>query len=271
MAIKRVVSVDFWTDEKVMDMFSAEDKYFMLYLLTNPHTTQLGIYKFNCKLAGFELGLSIETVKVLLDRFENKYHLIRYSATTQEIAIKNYLRHSVITGGTPVYDLLNKEIGQVKNKDLVHYVFSWLQKQEKLNLTVLKVVNEYFNNNNNNNNNDNEKSYNLSGNDSSDDSFLPKKIKSSRHKYGSYQNVLLSDEELKKLQTEFPSNWEEWIERVSEYVASKGKGYKDYLATIRSWARREKTKGGVTSGTHQRTTSALGKAKGNFDDLRNLI
>ena len=102
MAIKRIVSVDFWTDEKVMDMFSAEDKYFMLYLLTNPHTTQLGIYKFNCKLAGFELGLSIETVKVLLDRFENKYHLVRYSATTQEIAIKNYLRHSVITGGTPV-------------------------------------------------------------------------------------------------------------------------------------------------------------------------
>ena len=89
MAIKRIVSVDFWTDDKVMDMFSAEDKYFMLYLLTNPHTTQLGIYKFNCKLAGFELGLSIETVKVLLDRFENKYHLVRYSNTTQEIAIKN--------------------------------------------------------------------------------------------------------------------------------------------------------------------------------------
>ncbi len=93
---------------------------------------------------------------------------------------------------------------------------------------------------------------------------------SSRHKYGSYQNVLLSKEELKKLQTEFPSDWEEWIERVSEYVASKGKGYKDYLATIRSWARREK-KGGVVSGTHQRTTNALAKAKGTFDDLRNLI
>lgn len=172
MAIKRVVSVDFWTDGNVMDMFSAEDKYFMLYLLTNPHTTQLGIYKFNCKLAAFELGLSVETVKVVLDRFENKYHLLRYSASTQEIAIKNYLRHSVITGGKPVKDLLAKELGQVKNKDLVHYVFSWLKKQEKLNATVLEVVNDYFNENDNDNENDNEneKSYPLSFNDSLDDS-----------------------------------------------------------------------------------------------------
>ena len=239
MAIKRIVSVDFWTDEKVMDMFSAEDKYFMLYLLTNPHTTQLGIYKFNCKLAGFELGLSVETVKVLLDRFENKYHLVRYSATTQEIAIKNYLRHSVITGGTPVYDLLNKEIGQVKNKDLIHYVFGWLRKQDKLNLTVLKVVNDYFNDNENDN--ENEKSYNLSGNDLSNDSSLPQKTKTIRYKYGQYKNVLLSDEEFEKLKSEFPYDWVSWVERLSEYVASTGKKYKNHLATIRTWARRDKT------------------------------
>ena len=44
MGIKRVVDVDFWNDEKVMDLFTPEDKLFFLYLLTNPHTTQLGIY-----------------------------------------------------------------------------------------------------------------------------------------------------------------------------------------------------------------------------------
>ena len=69
-----------------------------------------------------------------------------------------------------------------------------------------------------------------------------KKEKPQRHKYGQYNNVLLSDEELKKLKDEFPSDWQERIERVSEYCASKGKTYKDYLATIRSWARKDKSR-----------------------------
>lgn len=61
-----------------------------------------------------------------------------------------------------------------------------------------------------------------------------------RHKHGQYNNVLLSDDELKKLKDEFPSDWQERIERVSEYCASKGVTYKNYLATIRAWARKDK-------------------------------
>lgn len=64
---------------------------------------------------------------------------------------------------------------------------------------------------------------------------LPKKTK---HKYGQYENVLLTDEDLEKLKIEF-SDWSERIERLSEYMASKGKAYKNHLATIRSWSRRE--------------------------------
>ena len=60
-----------------------------------------------------------------------------------------------------------------------------------------------------------------------------------RHKYGAYYNVLLSDEELLKLKTEFPSDWQSRIERLSEYMASTGRSYKSHLATIRSWSRRE--------------------------------
>ena len=69
-----------------------------------------------------------------------------------------------------------------------------------------------------------------------------KKEKPQRHKYGQYKNVLLSDDEFEKLKTEFPEDWEERIERVSEYCASKGATYKNYLATIRNWARNETKK-----------------------------
>ena len=68
---------------------------------------------------------------------------------------------------------------------------------------------------------------------------INKKEKPQKHKYGQYQNVLLSDDELEKLKTEFPVDWEERIERVSEYCASKGATYKNYLATIRNWAKRD--------------------------------
>lgn len=63
--------------------------------------------------------------------------------------------------------------------------------------------------------------------------------KPSRHKYGMYENVLLTDEEYQKLTEEFPHDYTERIERLSEYIASTGKKYKSHLATIRSWARKD--------------------------------
>ena len=63
---------------------------------------------------------------------------------------------------------------------------------------------------------------------------------SSRHRYGAYHNVLFSDEEMETLKTEFPDDYEERIESLSEYMASTGKTYKNHLATIRSWSRRER-------------------------------
>lgn len=63
-----------------------------------------------------------------------------------------------------------------------------------------------------------------------------------KHKYGSYMNVLLSDDDYEKLKVEFPTDYNDRIERLSEYIASSGKKYKSHLATIRAWARKEKEK-----------------------------
>lgn len=142
MGIKRIVDTSFWTDGKVED-FSPEDKYFMLFLMTNPNTTQLGIYEFSIKNAAYHLGYSREAVSVLLDRFESVYGLIIYSPETKEIAIKNYLRHSIVKGGAPVRDCLVKEIKNVKDQRLITKVFSHLKKYEGLNDTVRRVIDEY--------------------------------------------------------------------------------------------------------------------------------
>lgn len=63
--------------------------------------------------------------------------------------------------------------------------------------------------------------------------------KPTRHKYGLYEQVLLSDEDYEKLKAEFPHDYSERIARLDEYIASTGKKYKNHLATIRSWARKD--------------------------------
>ena len=72
-----------------------------------------------------------------------------------------------------------------------------------------------------------------------EDSIEAAPPKSTRHKYGLYENVLLTDEEYEKLQEEFPTDYSDRIERLSEYMASTGKKYKNFLATIRNWAKKD--------------------------------
>ena len=96
--------------------------------------------------------------------------------------------------------------------------------------------------------------------------------KEPRHKYGTYNNVFLSDTDLEKLKTEFP-DWQERIERLSEYIASTGKSYKNHLATIRSWARKDSNRQAVKS---YGTRTAAEKNKGfcfnqNEDSLDDLF
>jgi len=189
MGIKRIVDTSFWTDPGTDD-FTPEDKYFMLYILTNPSTTQLGIYEISAKHAAFQMGYSKEAVRNLLDRFENKYGIIIYSEETNEIAIKNFLRHSIIKGGAPVRDCLIKELKKVKNKDLIAKVFLHIKGDEKLNETVKSIIAEYEEkngvlyycndkqndkenekDNDNENENDNEVSYPDSYNESLNDTF----------------------------------------------------------------------------------------------------
>lgn len=186
MSVKRVVDTSFWSDDKVIDNFSPEDKLFMLYLLTNPHTTQLGVYTLSRKQAAFEIGWSVETIGTLLDRFERVYKIIKCSPETNEIAIVNFLRYSIIAGGKPVADLLQKEIMQVKDKSLLVYVAKRVLQFKNINATVKEVCekillkekestkekeeNQNQNQNQNDNDNDNDKSYPKSYHDSYNDS-----------------------------------------------------------------------------------------------------
>ena len=59
-----------------------------------------------------------------------------------------------------------------------------------------------------------------------------------KRKYGTFENVLLTDDEYEKLKDRF-NDYEEKIERLSSYIASKGAKYKSHYATILNWARQD--------------------------------
>ncbi|RHU66260.1 replication protein [Ruminococcaceae bacterium TF06-43] len=65
--------------------------------------------------------------------------------------------------------------------------------------------------------------------------------------YGRYQNVFLTDEEMADLQASFPTVWGQYIEKLSEYMASTGKRYQSHAATIRRWAGEDAKKAALPS------------------------
>ena len=60
--------------------------------------------------------------------------------------------------------------------------------------------------------------------------------------YGQYLNVFLTDAELAELQSELPTLWQTYVDRLSLYMASTGKQYASHAATICRWAAEDSQK-----------------------------
>ncbi len=94
MAIYRSIHTTFWTDTKIADEFSPEDKYFMLYCLTNPYTNIIGCYEISIRQIANDMGYSRDAVESLLKRFKEHYKIIDYDFETKELFIKNWYKYN---------------------------------------------------------------------------------------------------------------------------------------------------------------------------------
>nr|UVX73251.1 MAG: Replication initiator protein A (RepA) N-terminus [Bacteriophage sp.] len=68
-----------------------------------------------------------------------------------------------------------------------------------------------------------------------------------RHRLGEFGHVLLSDEDVAKLDEQFPGFWRDYITRVDEYCEQSGKRYRNYRLTISKWIRKDQQAGSVKS------------------------
>ena len=131
MAKYRNVSVKFWSDDFVTENLTPEKRYFFLYLLTNEHTSQCGIYQITVRQMAFETGYNHDTVENLLKFFEEKGK-IKWSRSTNEIAIKNFVKYNP-QGSPKVKVFVEKELKEVKNRDLLEFI-------ENLDSSLVKPI-----------------------------------------------------------------------------------------------------------------------------------
>lgn len=117
MAIFRKIHVTFW-DDPFVETLTPEEKYFYLFLMTNPKVTECGIYELTKKKMRDWTGYNEETVEKLLKRFID-YKKVAYNEETKEIALINKPKFINILG-KPVIDCIKAELNQVKDKSLIH-------------------------------------------------------------------------------------------------------------------------------------------------------
>lgn len=229
----RNITVNFWNDSKIDDCFTPEDKYFYLYLLTNPHTNISGCYEISNKQIERETGYNETTVKYLINRMHVYHGVIDYSEETKEVYIYNWYKYNWTTS-PKVQQSCRYFADLIKNKsfkrDMELLIDRYFQKRkEAKEKTVTDTVT-------------------VTDTEGMDTVSIPyeapveeeKTDKPKKHKYGEFQNVLLTEDEHGKL---INDGLELMIETLSEAKARMGYKYKsDYLA-CKAWARRDKEAG----------------------------
>ena len=121
MALYRNIHLSFWQDTKVTDDFTPEDRYFYLYLLTNPHTNLCGCYEISIKQMANEMGYDVKKVIKLIERFSSIHNLIRYSKTGRELLIFHWSKYNW-TSSEKFRKPLLQEIQNVKTEGFREYL-----------------------------------------------------------------------------------------------------------------------------------------------------
>jgi len=92
----------------------------------------------------------------------------------------------------------------------------------------------------NNSNNKNERNKELKENNIINNITKEKSNGETKHIYGEYKHVRLTDKQYEKLQLDFPNEYEEMIKNLDEYLEMKNVSYKNHNLVMRNWKNKER-------------------------------
>lgn len=125
MAYYRQIYVTFWTDSKVEEDFTPEDKYFYLYLLTNAHTNLCGCYEIGKRQMSNDTGYTVDVIERLLSRMSELHNVIRYNEQSKEVLLLNWHKYNWSKSDKLLKGVAN-EIERVKCPEFQKILLSYL-------------------------------------------------------------------------------------------------------------------------------------------------
>lgn len=231
MAIYRNVQLSFWTDTKVTDEFTPEDKYFYLYLLTNPHTNTSGCYELSIRQMSIETGYSQETIERLIERFALVHKVMRYSRENKEVLLVNWHKYNWTTSDKLRISIYNN-IKVIKTKCFKDYLLYCYDNSDDEECSL--ILNEEVNMKKHK-----QEEPTPDTTQNSTEKEPPKKESKPivvKHRYGTYNHITLTDDEYARLIKDYGEEAvTRGIKKVDEYCQETGKRYKDYNLTLRRW------------------------------------
>ena len=223
MAIYRNVNMSFWTDSNVVDDYTPQDKYFMLYALTGPYTNIIGCYEVSIKQIAIDLGYDFNsnTVENLLKRFIDVHKALEYDFETKELFVLNWYKYN--WNSSPKLDIpLRNAIENVKS--------------DKFHDKLASIFNDR------NSVKDNEDlliPYRCKEKEIK--KKAPKKKTKTKSKivkkvYGEYKHVELADKELQTLISKYGDIFtNKLITYLDEYIEDTGYKRKSHYLCIKRW------------------------------------
>ena len=238
MAGYRNISVSFWTDSKVDDDFTPEDKYFYLYLMTNPHTSLCGCYEISMKQMERETGYNSDTVNRLLQRMEEMHGVIQYSAKTKEVLILNWWKYNW-SSSVKVKNAVISVAEHIKHEPFRRYVMHRVSIRYgcPMHTTDTDTVSESDTDTVSDTVTETETEYREREADTL--TRLSTDIQQSFQQIDGHPNIRLTESQYKDLlnldYSKTKKSLEVYLAILDERI-STGKTYKDHFLTLRKWA-----------------------------------
>lgn len=139
MAIYRTIYMNFWKDTKIVDDFTPEDKYFMLYCLTNDYTNLCGCFEISIRQMAIDTGYNTETIERLLERFEKVHKIIFYNKENKEMLIRNWYKYNW-TKSEKLDKPLLKELENIKTTDFKAFISNKYNKRDTVSIPYIYTI-----------------------------------------------------------------------------------------------------------------------------------
>ena len=142
---KRLIDTELWNNGDIIEKFTAEDKYFWLYLLTNPHNNICGVMKASSVVIARDMGYSKECVQNLLYRFSEVHKAIFIDQQTNELIILNWAKFNW-NKSKDILNAVERNLKSIQSQKIIEILkanivsYLWTEKDSKGNRVLTPCI-----------------------------------------------------------------------------------------------------------------------------------